>query len=486
MWPAADPLRRLAEPLASRLLASQLLARQVLALLLLASLVPTAAARAATGTLDGPLGRWLDHTVAPQLAEALSRHPLFKGETVRFATLRGAVPQRTTSALNEAVERRLTQHLLQQEGVRLAFEQETRDCSVPRTVGYLIGIEIAPAGGREASVSIGVIDVAESVWVSGVAFQWQGPLSAAERQALHTALATTAPGTAESPLPMADAEAVAAALRSHLRCMLPGGLDGPLFVDQPEDPSLIRIALALQGRLLTSPLAAVTTDRESASWVMRLDRDSAGGEIQEVRVDLEDPDGGAGQRVAAVFVAAADVATPAAAAATPSGLPLLSELSLRQAEAVGVCDNSQARVNTCAEVEFELRSPAYLLVFSTQSGRVQGVDCRSRPDRDEPGLRRFRLRVPPGTVPPSSREVLASVGTSRRADAGLYVLATRSSQAASELHAALRNAPGACGAASASADAWLSSLERIIGQFETELTWRIMHLAHETEGVTEL
>jgi hypothetical protein len=353
-------------------------------------------------------------------------------------------------------------------------------------VGYVIGIEIAPAGGREAAVSLGIIDVADSVWVSGVAFQWQGELSAAERRALNTPLATAAPGSVESPLPLAEADAVAAALRSHLQCTLPGGLDGAVFLDSPEDPGLLRVGLALQGRLLTSPLVALTTDRESARWVMQLSRDSAGGQLQEIRVDLEERDRGAGQRVAAVFVAPGDIAAmPSPAPASP-GIALLSALSLRPAEAVGICDSSQARVNTCAEVEFELHQPAYLLVFSTQSGRVQGVDCHGRPQRSDPGLRRFRLRVPPSTVPPATRGALSPIASARRPDAGLYVLAATSARDAAKVQAALREAPGACGAGTGNEDDWLTSLQRIVSEHQGQLSWRAIHLAHETEGVVAL
>ena len=39
---------------------------------------------ASSSLLTGELGRWLETTAAPELVDVLSKHPRFKGETIRF------------------------------------------------------------------------------------------------------------------------------------------------------------------------------------------------------------------------------------------------------------------------------------------------------------------------------------------------------------------------------------------------------------------
>jgi hypothetical protein len=66
------------------------------------------------------------------------------------------------------------------------------------------------------------------------------------------------------------------------------------------------------------------------------------------------------------------------------------------------------------------------------------------------------------------------------------VLAATSARDAAKVQAALREAPGACGAGTGNEDDWLSSLQRIVSEHQGQLSWRAIHLAHETEGVVAL
>lgn len=452
------------------------------------------ATQASPPLLDRELGDWLDDSVAPELAKTLSQHPMFKGETVRFASLRNGVPQTTSTELNEAIERRLTQRLLAASGVRLAVDRPGQACQVPQAVNYIIGIEVSATGSRSASLNLAIIDVQESVWVSGISFQWQGRLSSAERLALASSVTTANPGTAESPLPLADADRIARTIRQRLRCSLPQGLDGPVYVSTAEDVALSRISLALQGELLTSPLAALTADRQSARWIMALESQSAGARLQEIHVNLQDTDGAGGQRIASVFAAGSGaphrVATmpPASTASMVSRLPLLSPLSTEPAEPVGVCDDRKARNNSCVEVTFDLHRPAYLMVFTTQALRIQELSCESRLSRSDAGLRRFRLRVPPSQPSPGGSGDLSPVQQSRSPDAGLYVVATEDRTAARRLHGLLRRAPGACRSNRSlkNMESWLAELREATRKYDGRLEWRAIHLAHEPEGVVQL
>ena len=468
--------------------------RRALEVLLWLSLTLTAATHASQPLLDGELGNWLDDSVAPELSRTLSQHPMFKGETVRFASLRNGVPQTTSTELNEAIERRLTQRLLAASGVRLAVDRPGPACQVPQAVNYIIGVEVSATGSRSASLNLAIIDVQESVWVSGISFQWQGRLSKAEQQALASSVITANPGTAESPLALADADQIARKIRQRLKCSLPQGLDGPVYVSTAEDVALSRISLALQGELLTSPLAALTADRQTARWIMALDSQSAGTRLQEIHVNLQGTDGAGGQRVASVFVAGNGApqritevpATPKASTMPPS--PLLSALSALPADPVGVCDDRKARNNSCTEVAFDLQRPAFLLVFSTRAQGIQNLSCESRLARSEAGQKRYRLRVPPSRLPPTGGVEGSPVAQSRSPDAGLYVVATEDRAAARKLHRILRRAPGACRGAGGhqKMEGWLGDVREATRKYAGRLEWRAIHLAHEPEGVVQL
>ena len=228
---------------------------------------------------------------------------------------------------------------------------------------------------------------------------------------------------------------------------MPRGLDGPVYVSTAEDVALSRISLALQGELLTSPLAALTADRRSAQWIMALESQAAGAQLREIHVSLQDTDGAGGQRIASVFVAgsnaphrAAGVAPLTAASKAPPS-PLLSPLTIAARRTVGVCDDRKARNNSCVEVAFNLQRTAYLMVFTTASLGIQDLSCESRLLRTEAGPRRFRLRVPPSQLPAATGRELSPVQQSRSPDAGLYVVATEDRTAARRLHDLLRGHP---------------------------------------------
>ncbi|MEZ5557589.1 MAG: hypothetical protein R3E86_03480 [Pseudomonadales bacterium] len=468
-------------------------------LALLCALSLTAAANADV-LLDDALGRWLDASLSPELAQTLSRHPRFKGATFRFAAIEDGAPAAGSNLLIDAVAERLTRNLRAVEGIRLALPEPPVPCRVPQRIDYLIGIEIKPTRGNSANVSIGAVDLDESVWVSGVSYQWQGRLSGNERRALSSRTALSVAGAADSPLPIADVEQIAAAIGSQLECSLPHGIDGPVYLSTPADPELARVSMALRGKLLITPLAAVTGEPDLARWALDIERRAAGALLGELRVSLKERSGAAQQQVASVFVTGASFRPAPSTAAAPASEPpassfslapasadLLSTLRLRPAEASGICDYHKARVNACAEVEFDLRESAYLFVFSTQSRAVRGIDCASGLTRVDPGTRRFRLRVPPAQLPVPSDAALAEVTGRRRPDAGRYVLATRDRRAARALQRSLQAAPAACGDThTVPIERWLDGLTATLTEHTGQISWRALQLAHETEGITRL
>lgn len=466
--------------------------------------VGAAPALASSDVVSGELGRWLDEA-AGELGETLSRHPRFKGETVRLVALTPGPANEGGNALTEAVERRLRQRLLEVEGLRLAVERPRRDCEPPRSIGYLVRVEVGGAG-ADGRVHIAVVDVAEAMWVSGISLRWSGRFSSAERRALGVPVSAGVPGSAASPIPLQDAAAVAAALKADLACTLPADLSGALYVDTAEPPGLSGVGLALQAELMYEPLAAVTPDRGQARWLLSLDPGGSpaapGADVRELKLTLADAEGGHRQQVASVFVSGAraeDAAPPPESATARRGTPvpgdgspvvggrageraateLLSALEMRPARPEGICDDRRNRLNSCVEISFELREPAYLFVVSTREREVVEAPCEGAAQRADPGRRRYRVRVPPGAY--------AVSGGSSGPDAGFYVVAVRERAAASRIATVLATAPGACGAPTASAAGeWLNELDRTMRDEGGRVVWRALHVAHDTGGIVAL
>lgn len=468
--------------------------RERLVLLVLCGLLSGPGRADAPALLDHELGAWLEREAAPELAETLARHPRFKGETVQLAAFSPGAGEAASNGLTRAVERRLRQLLLTREGVRLAAETEAAECRAPRPVAYLLRVEVTSAGARNGRVHVGVIDVAESLWVSGVSYTWQGRLTTAEIGALSRPVMGGRPGSPGNPIALTEADRVAAALKADLRCMLPWGLDGGLYVASPEPGSLARVASALRSELMLEPLAVMTAEPSEAGWLLAVEADDAGVGVQELALILTHAVTEQRQRVGSVFVVgtagAADHRGPGdpgaakRAGAAPPEPPvaavsaLLSPLRMEPAAPRGICDSRRARVNSCVEIGFELLEPAYLFVLSTQTHRLAEAPCGGSLERARAGPRRFRLRVPPAGYAVSP----GSAGP----DGGFYVLAVRDRGHAAALQAVLAEAPGMCGRGSLATSRWLGELAAVLGELGHRVEWRALHLAHDTTGIVAL
>ncbi len=436
-------------------------------LLLLLSLAPVAQSAVLTATL----GRWLDTEAAPALAETLSRHPKFSGETVQIVSLRDGRPVEEPSQLHQAVEAELTQLLLKRPGVKLAWDEPRGSCGVPRTLNYLLGIEIEAAGSNSHTLNIGMVDVAESVWVSGVSLSWRGRLTAAEKVALRSPVSQPPQGTVESPLPMTAISRIAELLSDSVRCSLPEGIAGDLYIEPTEDGALNRVRGELSRDLTLKAVAAVSAERQNADWLMRLSSRPIGNRTQELVLTLEDTDAAGSQQLASVFVVGLgerrEQAREPDTSSIVAAVPLLSPMALHQGDHEGICRNGGER---CVEVSFELNRDAYLFVLSTHRNELKASSCRRAARREEAGERRFRLRVP------------ASNGAN--AGAGLYAIAVQNRSAARALANHIGNAPGTCAREpSRTLNTWLRQLDTLLGAYPDSVEWRAMHLAAGPNGV---
>ncbi|MGE0624070.1 MAG: hypothetical protein AB7I04_04955 [Pseudomonadales bacterium] len=456
-------------------------------ILLTAVLSFSSVAAADTGLLNSTLGRWLDTDVLPELGRTLGEHPRFKGETIKLVSLASGQPADRTSRLHQAVEAHLTQGLLRNSDVRLAWtDQPVSACGISLPVDYLLGVEIEREDSRYHRLNIRMIDVAESVWVSGVSHSWQGRLTATEAAALSQVVSTAPLGTVESPLPAASSREIARTMHEHLRCAHPEGLDGPAYLEPAQDPDLNRVVGSLTRELATSPLAALTADRDNARWVLSVSARETGaaarsGQVLELALMLTEAAGGVTQQVATVYMSGSGssignqppdtrIASRPPEPSTPAFTGLLSDMRLEAAADEGICDTRKARGNQCAEVSFDLYQEAYLFVLSSSDRQLVSNSCDARLVTATAGERRFRVRVPPSL--------------SELPDAGVYAIAVSDREAAKALATHIRR--GVCSRPMNREAGWLGELDVLLTAHPGTTEWRAIHLVHSPGGVERL
>lgn len=432
-----------------------------------------------SGLLTSTLGRWLDTQVLPELTLMLGEHPRFKGETIRLVSLDGGRPTDRSSRLHQAVQAHVTQRLLKNPGVRIALpDQAERSCAVTEQVVYLLGVEIERDGSGYHKLNIGMIDVAESVWVSGVNHTWRGRLTATETAALAQEVASAPAGTVDNPLPVGSSRQIAESMHRHLRCAHPEGLDGPVYLAPAAEPELNRVLASLRSELATAPIVALTGDQDASQWVLSLSTShpGTGGRLRQLGLLLTEQQGQVTQQVATVYVSGwhSTGATPAdtqiAEYDRQTNGELLSEMQLAPAASEGICDVDAARSRQCAEVSFHLQEDAYLFVLSSSDRRLTSTSCESRLVQASAGERRYRLRLPPssGTLP----------------DAGVYAIAVRDRQAASAISRHIRT--GVCSRPLAGSSAWLTGLDTLLETHAGSTEWRAIHVSHAPDGIERL
>ncbi len=439
--------------------------------LLLWLLLTAAASAAAVLEPRDPLLRWLDADVAPQLVERLGRHPDFRHAVIDFMAVTDGAPSGDSTRLHAAVKHHLRQRLIAVEGLQLHLEAAASACAPARSVDYAIAIEIDRGSGRDARITVALLDLHQRVWVSGLGSSWQGRLTQAQRRAHEQSTQRAVPGSASSPFAAREATAVAASLLEQIQCLLPRGVDGGVFLETPDDPQLEQIALELRRRLLLTPLFVPVERAQDAEWQLRVQANRDFGSTAELVVELIDRGSDARQRLAAAFIQRGPVAgnahvvPPTVASAPVSQWQTrspLSPLTVAATQRGGVCRDN--RGDACAEVRMELAEAAHLLVFSTSNQVVSVPQCRGDTELREPGEYRFRLPV-------------GANAAAHRPATGFYAIAVRDREAAQALQRIVAGAPGACGrSAETERDAWINRLDAALQRFGHTVHWRAVHL----------
>ena len=452
----------------------------------------TNAAPAPETVVAGSLERWLQTEVLPPLAEVLSNHPRFKGETIRVANLTAGRPHPVSDQLTEALASELTHGLLRASSVRIAWqEQASTGCTLPRDLPYLLGVEVSRKGARGYQVSLAMIDVEESVWIAGASYRYEGRLTAAQHKAINTPVKTAAAGSVTSPLRLGSHELIAGQLANQIQCR---GIDGDLFIETQGHSVFAPIVVEMQRQLARRASFTLVNEATDADWVMHLalrQIDGAGHELVAVLASGHDADVNSQQRLAAVFVTptageiaqlnpAADSSKPAATsnlanpnpsntptAAAPSvvdtpeqDVPVAGYISSLKKVRPEPDSRCRKRRNQCIEVEVELKQPSYLVLFHTThdglAGHISVGGCGREASLAEPGVKRYRVGV-------------------INDQASVYVVATPDLQVAQQLHRQLAAGDRKCGGQQ-TAPGWLATTRQLLDDFSPRLDWQVVRV----------
>lgn len=135
----------------------------------------------------------------------------------------------------------------------------------------------------------------------------------------------------------------------------------------------------------------------------------------------------------------------------------------------GICKH---QTRGCVQVDFELSTSAYVVMFSTTGGAPLPLGCEI-PKRRQPGKHQFRLKVPMGEIP-------------NRPTVGFYALAFKDRSAARAVHRELIRGAASCSNDPTPVDEWAASFSRILNQYRDQTEWQALHLNRDANGVMTL
>ncbi len=263
-----------------------------------------------TGT--GSPERWLEANLAADVAEVLSTHPRFRGETLAVGL--PASPGFTATSLDRQLEEQLEARLLGTPGLRV-LPPDTGGCG-GRQAAYRIGF-VTRLGDGGDRVEARVWDAVEGEWVTGVGGHWQGRLAGRAARAARTpAPAAAPPGSADRPLDAADPAPVADALAGALECALTAASlpPGPVTAQSPDERIAGLTAIRLSARLAAPD--------DPPAWVLAVERVPVAGRRDLVVARMNSAEGAVSASIYLTRAAAEPKPAPPTFAPAPTADPV--------------------------------------------------------------------------------------------------------------------------------------------------------------------
>jgi hypothetical protein len=451
--------------------------RQLLKITLaLALLNSSDLAAASQAPLRGNLGHWLTQKAAPELADVLANHPKFKGQRVTFAAIESGKPATASNGLVDRIIGELSHVILRKGNNDIVGAHRRVTChTFKNQAAFLVGIDITRTSTTRHSVNIVILDTQESVWVSGVSLKWSGRLLRSETAALAKSIQTSPKGTSINPIHINQHQQLAELVYTQLRCNLPNGLEGSIYIthagNTPNTGGPVAPVVAdLQQKFAVAPALITTNLPAQAQWQLELaltNTNLGSHQLHASLTPLHPP--GTPQKIATVFVSGVVPDQPRqdpslTSTFNPPAPQLLSALRM-QAQAQGCKGNSD-----CADISFELNKAAHVLVFQTQHGAVQPLDCATRAQtKRTPGKQRYRVHLPNDRL---------------HSRVGFYVLATQDTATAKKLQQQINSAPGPCSKNDRqNHQRWLHATLAVLDSQSDFLVWRAIHIRNTPQGL---
>lgn len=438
----------------------------------------------ATRVIEGSLGTWIAQDVSPKLSELLTRHPRFKGEPIKIMAMSDGLPIAINDKLTDKIREQLTQDLLSSTEVKIVFDDINR-CR-PIKVNTILGIEVQKHNSGNHRVLLAMVDTEEGIWLNGTNISWNGKLTSSQRRAFKSRVQHPA---ATSILASYQTSEIAESLYAQLQCneeIVP-----PVFFEPASDNSSQAVLRSLREKV--SKTLLTTIDKNIAVSIISLQspdqypEDNGSqhpGTILGTYIlglaTINDPS--QVHRIGEVMVSGARNSgttnsglklTYADNADSPSS-DILSEIQIvSHYSRHNACKSGNEE---CVDISFDLKRPAYTVLFYSVGGQVAPLDCQP-PKHRQAGKQFYGLNVPAGHHP-------------GRPSVGFYALAFKDRSAARQVHTAIsQNAPK-CGGQQDRDGTWVVSLGQLLDlnneKFRGRTDWQAIHLTRTNTRVTEL
>jgi hypothetical protein len=246
------------------------------------------------------LDRWLSGELLPQLKKQLTSHPRFRGQPLGVAVMRGQQIIADPDQLAAGVQYRIVQALTGTAGIimaRQAVSPEWQqvggpgrlDCR-PGNGRYLVGVETESAGAARAHLKIRILDLGDSAWVPGFAYDWSGRLSDQERTRLsRTTAVETLRGQRTLPFQPDQPDLLAAHIAFTLGCGLLAQPEVGIraWVDDASVDKNGDATLSLVGNYLASAdVLRLTKDRAQADVILSSEIHTVAGQLKQYWASL--------------------------------------------------------------------------------------------------------------------------------------------------------------------------------------------------------
>lgn len=494
---------------------------KILILLSLAlSLDATAGALSfSTSSLD----RWIDRELGPYLAEQLATYPRFKGESVALVAMDGAEVTPEIDELTLEIRRRLTDRLLDTQGVNLVWRPaspswETRldpselGCREDDEVHYYIGIEVRSISSSGHRISVRALDLEDRNWVTGFGRQWEGSLSRQERAASRRRQTDEyLRGLRALPFNESEPDLIAAYLAENMSCLLQSTSASELVVyTEPADEATTRLRAIpeLVGNYLgQSQTVQLTDDRDRANVILRGRLHSIDNRLHQFWLMVRPREGAQLpaldtdayvqlDRVAVAHAPTRDYQN--IDAVQGSRADLISPLRIAGAQGTRCSEHGSSRerpprstrastkeLHDCVSVELDVyrRASVFLLhhPIDARSVELLPADCELG------GGRAYRFSGP-GTLrlpAPGPRAAESRGGSDLET---FYALAVSDAQAAQKVEAHLNQLPANCmdwprhSMSPREREAWLTELDVLVRGLGTRADWQAIRIRHATDA----